>query len=182
MEFEEQKELVKDYLEDYPEAEPAIKAIAQSLIKAQFKDLDPGKLNETLSSLKNEVSQVNFEKAVITGFRDQSGNWVEGHPDAYKVMGTKDFETWFKSREKLNPTVGSISDPARAIELLNDYKAEKARAASSAHDRDSETRAAEVRDVAGAPPEKGTEVLERKRKKDEDKSPEELFQEGVKEG
>ena len=170
---------VKGFYADYPEAKNAILYEAGQLVKKQFGDLDPAEVQKAVAGLQDTVSQNNFERAVVVGVVSQTGEWIPGHPDAYQVMAGAPYRTWFENERKINPTLDDINDPVRAIDLLTRFKKETARAAASDHDRKQGSQAKDLKAIAGAVPETGTQNIDKKPKGD-DKTPEELFAEGVK--
>lgn len=168
---------VKQYLSDYPEAQKAIDFFANQLLKKTLGDLKPAEIQQTLSGLQDQLAQANFEKSIISGFRSSSGKWIDGHPDAYKIMATEDYGKWFQGELGRDPNLGGISDPAGAIDVLNRYKKAVAASAASAHDASGTDLARDVKDIASGTVQPGTrEGSLTKTKTDEDKSPEEIFE------
>lgn len=171
-------EEVQDYLKDYPEAQKAIDFFAQQLLKKTLGDLNPSEIQQTISGMQDQINQTNFEKAVVTGFRSPAGPWVDGHPDAYKIMATPEYTNWFNAEIKRDPTIGSIADPKQAIDVLTRYKTHMASSAAAAHDAEHASGVAQdVKDMAaGAIPPGTQQGSQSPGKKDEDKSPEEIFE------
>jgi len=176
---EEVPDEVKGFYADYPEAKNAILYEAGQLVKKQFGNLDPTEVQKTVASLQDTIGQSNFERAVVVGVMGQTGEWIPGHPDAYQVMASASYKTWFEAEQKVNPTLAAINDPARAIGLLTRFKKETASAAAGAHDKKQVSQAKDLKDIAGAVPESGTQNIDKKPKGDDDKTPEELFSQGA---
>ena len=170
---------VKGFYADYPEAKNAILYEAGQLVKKQFGNLDPADVQKTVERLQNTMAQNNFERAVVVGMMGQTGEWISGHPDAYQVMAGAPYKTWFEAERKINPTLYEINDPAWAIYILTRFKKETARAAAGAHDKEQGKRAKDVKDIASAVPESGTQTIGKNPKGDDDKTPEELFAQGA---
>ena len=133
--------------------------------------------HQTVTGLQNQVDQANFEKAVVTGFMTDQGAWIDGHPDAYKLMATKEYTDWFESELKKDPSLGNISDPGAAIGVLTRFKTHKAQAAAQAHDARQTDTAQDVKDMASGAVETGTSTgPDKKPKSEEEGSPEEIFE------
>jgi len=174
----EYPQAVKDYLLDYPDVEQTIKAILSTHgqedtveLKAKIADLEK-RIEQTQQNLQDQAI---FERSIVNGYRDpMTHDWVDGHPDAYKVMASADFANWFDSERKIDPAVGNVADPRQAIGIINRYKTQKAQQASAAYDPKKTPAAAAVIDMmTGAVP-AGNNVPDRHPQK-KDESPESIF-------
>lgn len=135
---------IKAFYEDYPEAQAAITYEAQKLVKSMFADLDPGQVQKELTDIKSAVGQSDFNTAVIIGLRGEDGNFVEGHPDAIKVMSGPKFKTYMDD----NPHLGNITNPIEAIKAISAFKEQQAASAAKTHDQDLSDPAADLKDIA----------------------------------
>jgi len=171
-------EEIKSYFADYPEAKKAFEYLA----KKQLGGMDAEEIKTTVTSMQGQINQVNFEKAVVTGFMGEDNKWVDGHPDAYKIMSTEDYGVYFAAELKKDASLGNISDPSEAIAVLTRYKTAKAKSGAAAHDANlGEGMAQDVTDMAASAVETGANTGPGSQtKKDEDKSPEEIFEEHAK--
>lgn len=171
-------EEIKSYFDDYPEAKKAFEFLA----KKQLGGMSVDEIKTTVTSMQGQINQANFEKAVVTGFMGEDNKWVDGHPDAYKVMSTTAFKEWFDAETKRDPTLGNISDPAAAIGVVTRFKTHSASSAAASHDAAlGGEMAQDVKDMAAGAVETGANTGPGSQpKKDEDKSPEEIFEEHAK--
>jgi len=169
---------IESYFEDYPEAKKAFEFLA----KKHLGGMNADEIKTTVATMQGQINQANFEKAVVTGFMAEDGQWIDGHPDAYKVMATPAYQEWFSAELKRDPTLGSISDPSSAIGVLTRFKTQSARSAAAAHDADAGGgMAQDVKDIAAGAVQTGTSTgTDGETKPDEDKSPEEIFEEYAK--
>ncbi|HUV77073.1 MAG TPA: hypothetical protein VMW06_03340 [Desulfobacterales bacterium] len=169
---------IKSYLDDYPEARKAFEYLA----KKQLGGMGADEIKTTVTSIQGQLNQANFEKSVVTGFMGEGNQWVDGHPDAYKIMSTPEYGAWFKAESQKDPTLGNISDPSDAIAVLTRYKTALAKSGAAAHDANlGGGMAQDVTDMAAAAVETGANAGPTdKPKTDEDKSPEEIFDEHAK--
>ena len=168
-------EEIKSYLEDYPEAKKAFEHLAKKMMGG----LNPEEIQKVVTGMQEQLGQANFEKAVVTGFMADGGQWKDGQPDAYKIMATKDYQDWFTAELVRDPTLNNISDPGAAIDVLTRYKTKKAGTAAATHDADlGGDIAKDVKDIAAGGIKPGASTgPEARAKKDEDKSPDEIFDE-----
>ena len=170
---------IKEFLDDYPEAKPAIQHFAKQLLKQELATLGLSELPADLASVKETIAQSNFQMQVIAGIPGDDGKWIAGHPDAIQVMATSEFKAFWEAETKVNPAIPGYG-AKEAIEFLSRFKREKARWAAGKHDNRRQDQTVELEEMAGVAPESGTSERGGKRKKDEDKSPEELFEQGAK--
>ncbi|MEM5787463.1 MAG: hypothetical protein AAGU11_09110 [Syntrophobacteraceae bacterium] len=110
---------LKGYVEDYPEALTLAEKVAEHRIKQMFGGGDP---KEFITSVNQELGQVRFEAAVMRGGLDKDGNWVDGHPDLYKIVvgPHKDEYARYCQEEKIDPN--TVTDPIDAIKILAGFK------------------------------------------------------------
>jgi len=160
---------IREFYEDYPDMQKAVQFEAEKLIKTRFGDFDPA----AVSSVKDALAQADFEKRVVTGFSTPEGQWIDGHPDAYKIMATPDFKAWWTLEIGKNPTFGMVSDPRNAIDIMTRYKTEKAAAAASLHDQQQKLPAEQMKEFASGSVPPGTNVSRPSKKSEE--SPDEIF-------
>jgi hypothetical protein len=175
---DDMSEEIQSYFDDYPEAKKAFEFLA----KKQLGGMDADEIKTTVTSMQGQINQANFEKSVVTGFMGEDNKWVDGHPDAYKIMSTEDYGVYFAAELKKDPALGKISDPSEAIAVLTRYKTAKAKSGAAAHDANlGKGMAQDVTDMAAGAVETGANTGPGSQtKKDEDKSPEEIFEEHAK--
>jgi hypothetical protein len=173
---------VKEYLDDYPEAKPTILHFAEQIVAKKLADMnlgDFGEIKSGLAKVHDELEQNRYETQVVTGIRQQDGTWLDGHPDAFKIMATPEFKEFWTSEAKLNPRIREYG-AAETIAFLHRFKKERAAAAAAKHDQGGSDAGRQLKDMASGAPESGTRTTGARKKKDEEKSPEELFAEGAK--
>lgn len=178
---EEVPDDLADYYKDYPEVQNAIIYETKKFVKETFGDIDPEKVNKSIEEVTDGLAQNDFERMVVTGFM-KDGSWVDGHPDAHKVMASQEFGVWVEAETKIDPNLDltKITDPKAAIDVVNRFKTGKAKKAAESHDKEINTEAGDVETIAAASTGTGTKRDDKGPKKDEEKSPEELFDEGAK--
>jgi|GEM_PF-6095560 len=164
---------LKKFLDDYPEMESAVNFFAERIVKERFGDFDPAKTGQSISELSGQMDQFRFERAVMGGFRDATGQWINGHPDAYEVMATPAFQRFYQAEVQRNPVLLQLSDPAQSISLLTRYKEEHARTAAAAHDAKQRGSAEQMQALASGAPIPGNQTGPGKPRTGE--TPEEIF-------
>lgn len=127
---DEPPEEIKAFYEDYPEMKAAVEFEAKRLIKEHLGNIDLGEIQGTVKNLNSNLAQERFNNTVLGGYYDDQGQYVNGHPDAFKVFKTPQYQTWFDEELKKNPKAGDISDPREAIKFIGRFKAEVAKRAS----------------------------------------------------
>jgi hypothetical protein len=146
-------EKVKEFYADYPEAREAVAFEAARLLQEKLGGVDLNQLAQVSQSLAGEVAQQRFDAAVITGFDDGTGNWVDGHPDAPRIFRTQEFKD-FVTEKKLE--LDKVTSPADAIKILTDFKAAKIGKAAGESDKGKQTKAKALQDQAAGALKGGT--------------------------
>jgi|GEM_PF-5596103 len=123
------------YLGDDPMFEKAANAIAERIVKQRFGDFDPSAVGD----VNDRLMQLEFERGVTAGSYGSDGQYVKGHSDAYSIMNSPEYQSWFDTESKLDPTLTQISDPIAAIRVLDRYKEHAAKQGAEAHDRGQST-------------------------------------------
>ena len=154
---EEMPEDVKSFLEDFPEAQKAIlhlaKGLASKEIKAFQDSLGDIESLKNVKAIQDEVHRERWERAVVNGFIDKDGNYVEGVSDYYRIAApnNKEYWDWYSSKGY------GACDPLDAIARLNEWKTikEESRIATETAERDRQAaeKAAKAQEVmkAGLP-------------------------------
>jgi hypothetical protein len=150
---EDLPEKVKEFYADYPEAREAVAFEAARLLQEKLGGVDLNQLAQVSQSLAGEVAQQRFDAAVITGFDDGTGNWVDGHPDAPRIFRTQEFKD-FVTEKKLE--LDKVTSPADAIKILTDFKAAKIGKAAGESDKGKQTKAKALQDQAAGALKGGT--------------------------
>ena len=133
---------IKAFYEDYPEFKKAV----DFEVSQRLKGMTPGTPKEdVLAPVQAEIAQLRFERAVVNGGVDKDGNFIDGHPDAMKIVLTKDFKAWAE-KEK----VTEISDPIEAIKAICRFKETKVKEATREHDKKVGKEAEERKQAASA--------------------------------
>jgi len=133
---------IKAFYEDYPEFKKAV----DFEVSQRLKGMAPGTPKEdVLAPIQAEIGQLRFERAVVNGVVDKDGSFVDGHPDAMKIVLTKEFKTW-ADKEKAT----EISDPIEAIKAISRFKETKVKEATKEHDKKAEKEAEERKKAAAA--------------------------------
>jgi hypothetical protein len=144
-------EAVDALYRENPAIREAVRWEAERLLKERFSGKDPGEAMQTLESLQERVAQDRFERTILSGYPDADGEWVDGHPDAFRVLGSRQFQNWLRNEAARDPALNDVADPREAIRLISRFKSEAAARAASGHDRrvreEAERR---IRDAAGA--------------------------------
>ena len=138
-------ENVKSFYDDFPGFADAVQYEAQKLLRNTLGDVDVKSLHE---SFRQQEGQRAFERQVVGGFYDSSGQFVEGHPDAYRVMASPEFKSWADEREKAMPGFLGESDPLKAIQIISQFKEHSAKEAASKHDAALADKASQVKEFA----------------------------------
>ncbi len=133
---------IKAFYEDYPEFKKAV----DFEVDRRTKGMTPGTPKEdVLAPVMAEIGQLRFERAVVNGVVDKDGNFIDGHPDAMRIVLTKEFKSWAE-KEK----VTEISDPIEAIKAISRFKETKVREATREHDKKVGKEAEERKQAASA--------------------------------
>jgi hypothetical protein len=168
---DEVPENVKSFYEDFPGFSDAVQYEAQKLLRNTLGDVDVKSLHE---SVRQQEGQRAFERQVVGGFYDSSGQFVEGHPDAYRVMASPEFKSWADEREKAMPGFLGESDPSKAIQIISQFKEHSAKQAAAKHDAALAAKASQVKEFASGGVPQGNKGATGKTKADDD-DPESIF-------
>ena len=164
-------ENVKSFYDDFPGFADAVQYEAQKLLRNTLGDVDVKALHE---SFRQQEGQRAFERQVVGGFYDSSGQFVEGHPDAYRVMASPEFKSWADEREKAMPGFLGESDPSKAIQIISQFKEHSAKQAAAKHDAALAAKASQVKEFASGGVPQGNKGAMGKTKADDD-DPESIF-------
>lgn len=164
-------ENVKSFYDDFPGFADAVQYEAQKLLRNTLGDVDVKALHE---SFRQQEGQRAFERQVVGGFYDSSGQFVEGHPDAYRVMASPEFKSWADEREKAMSGFLGESDPSKAIQIISQFKEHSAKQAAAKHDAALAAKASQVKEFASGGVPQGNKGAMGKTKADDD-DPESIF-------
>lgn len=164
-------ENVKSFYDEFPGFADAVQYEAQKLLRNTLGDVDVKSLHE---SFRQQEGQRAFERQVVGGFYDSSGQFVEGHPDAYRVMASPEFKSWVDEREKAMPGFLGESDPSKAIQIISRFKEHSAKQAAAKHDAALAAKASQVKEFASGGVPQGNKGAMGKTKADDD-DPESIF-------
>ena len=164
-------ENVKSFYDDFPGFADAVQYEAQKLLRNTLGDVDVKSLHE---SFRQQEGQRAFERQVVGGFYDSSGQFVEGHPDAYRVMASPEFKSWAEERDKASPGFLNVSDPSKAIQIISQFKEHSAKQAAAKHDAALAAKASQVTEFASGGVPQGNKGATGKTKADDD-DPESIF-------
>ena len=164
-------ENVKSFYDDFPGFADAVQYEAQKLLRNTLGDVDVKSLHE---SFRQQEGQRAFERQVVGGFYDSSGQFVEGHPDAYRVMASPEFKSWAEERDKASPGFLNVSDPSKAIQIISQFKEHSAKQAAAKHDAALAAKASQVKEFASGGVPQGNKGATGKTKADDD-DPESIF-------
>jgi len=164
-------ENVKSFYDDFPGFADAVQYEAQKLLRNTLGDVDVKSLHE---SFRQQEGQRAFERQVVGGFYDSSGQFVEGHPDAYRVMASPEFKSWAEERDKASPGFLNVSDPSKAIQIISQFKEHSAKQAAAKHDAALAAKASQVKEFARGGVPQGNKGAMGKTKADDD-DPESIF-------
>ncbi len=145
---------VKEFFEEYPEAKKAIEQIREHILKNIGRGGSTEALRSEITNLNARVAQANYERAIVSGFVDDNDNFIEGHPDAFRVVRTKEFDDFCKSN-KINTENISAMD---AIKTISQYKESIAKKSASEHDKGVDERAKKLAQKASGSIESGSTV------------------------
>lgn len=164
-------ENVKSFYDDFPGFADAVQYEAQKLIRNTLGDVDLKALHD---SVRQQEGQRSFERAVVNGLYDDSGKYVEGHVDAYRVMASPEFKSWAEERDKASPGFLNVSDPSKAIQIISQFKEHSAKQAAAKHDAALAAKASQVKEFASGGVPQGNKGATGKTKADDD-DPESIF-------
>lgn len=164
-------ENVKSFYDDFPGFADAVQYEAQKLIRNTLGDVDLKALHD---SVRQQEGQRSFERAVVNGLYDDSGKYVEGHVDAYRVMASPEFKSWAEERDKASPGFLNVSDPSKAIQIISQFKEHSAKQAAAKHDAALAAKASQVKEFASGGVPQGNKGAMGKTKADDD-DPESIF-------
>jgi len=167
----EMPENVKSFYDDFPGFSDAVQYEAKKLLRNTLGDVDIKSLYE---SFRQQEGQRFFERQVVGGFYDDSGSFVDGHPDAFRVMASPEFKVWADEREKASPGFLNESDPRKAIQIISQFKEDSAKQAAARHDAALADKASQVKEFASGGVPQGNRGATGKTKADDD-DPESIF-------
>lgn len=167
----EMPENVKSFYDDFPGFSDAVQYEAKKLLRNTLGDVDIKSLYE---SFRQQEGQRFFERQVVGGFYDDSGSFVDGHPDAFRVMASPEFKVWADEREKASPGFLNESDPRKAIQIISQFKEHSAKQAAAKHDAALAAKASQVKEFASGGVPQGNKGATGKTKADDD-DPESIF-------
>lgn len=162
---------LQEYYKEFPEARRAAQFEAERLIKK----MGVGKSDETAQA----IGQMRFEQTVINGFMDEDGSWVDGHPDAMKILtgpAWKKFDDWAKT-EKIDPM--TVTDPREAIKVIGKYKTSLAAAAAADKKGEQTEEAKRLTEQAGGSLKGGTRDKPAGGKAAQSEDPDAIFEEAL---
>ena len=112
---------VKSFFNDFPEAKTAIEHLADSLAAKRVKEALGGVDLTQLRTAQEQNAVASWERQVVNGYFDESGNYVEGVPDYYRIAapGNKEYWDWYHGKG-----YGPCSPP-EAVTRLKEWKTEK---------------------------------------------------------
>lgn len=122
---------IKELFQENPELEKAVEIVAKRLLKTMAptaSGIDP----DVVQTLTQTVMQSRFDTTVMGGYADDKGEWIDGHPDAIKIVHSKGFDEWAKA-EKVD--LAKVSDPKDAIKVIGQYKESIAKKSVAEHDK-----------------------------------------------
>lgn len=114
---------VREWIEDNPGSQKAIEHLSELLAEKKLKALqeslgDLDRLNQ-IPSLQEQMNQERWERAVVFGFIDPEGNYVQGVQDYYRIAAPSNKKYWdWYEKKGYGPC-----DPADAISRLNEWRA-----------------------------------------------------------
>lgn len=128
-----------DSLKELAEDDPALLEAIRYEIAHSRGELpeDVTGLVDEVKTLREELAQSRFNAAVLGGYIDpESKKYVKGHPDAFELMATDEFETFFGDEVKKNPSLDSDAmSPSEAISLIGRFKEAVASRSADNYDR-----------------------------------------------
>ena len=131
-----------------------------------------------MSDVQASNEQANFERHVLFGVTTPSG-FVSGHRDAMDVMRSEDYQAWFFQETQRDPSILSITDPVHAIGVMDRYKAFAAAKAAKKHAATKDPQKEDLTSMMTDVVETGHRTAPTRTVSDEDRDPEELFDEEI---
>lgn len=154
---EELPDDLKAFMEEYPEVGRLVEHQAKRLLKETLgSDFDPKQIPALAQQVQQAQAQNDFNTAVLGGFVDEDGAWVDGHSDALVIMRGKHrpaFEEWVKAN---SVDLAAIDHPKKAIETLTGFKKHLAAKAAAEKKAAAGQQAAELTQEASASIQGGT--------------------------
>jgi len=137
---------VKEVFETYPEFKPVIEFIAEQQVKQAFGGVDLKQLVAEREQIQQQLGAMVWERDVANGFMDESGTFIEGHPDLHKITApaNKDYWDWYNTRFDV---ASRGCDPKEAIRRIGEYKESVLKKAAAEHDAKVKTEAEKVQEV-----------------------------------
>jgi len=133
----EPPESLKELEEDDPSVVESMRFIAQEEAAKGGDSEGVKTLQEEVDHLREELAQSRFNAAVVAGYIDpESKKFVKGHPDAFELMATDDFEKFYEEQRNEDATLQSEDlHPSQAISLIGRFKEAVASRGADAHDQ-----------------------------------------------
>lgn len=135
-------EEVKTFLADYPELKPTVEFLAGQMVKDALGGVDLKQLAAERQRDQEYIGRLAWERDITNGFMDESGNFVEGHPDLHRVVANKDYLTWIKGKGYDNDC-----DAKTAIARITEYKEEVLKKSAAAHDASAKVDAEKLKET-----------------------------------
>ncbi len=126
---EEVETTFADFAKQYPEIAQASLIvggrIAQSTIEAAMKDgkfASAEKIAELTATIQSEMAHMEFMQGLIAGTVDKDGNFVQGHADAKRIVGSPEYKAWIAKQSPGIRALEQSADPLDAIAIIDAYK------------------------------------------------------------
>jgi len=135
---EELPKEVKEVFEDYPELQMAVEKIVEMRVTAA--------VNSVTGQLGGQLA---YEREIANGFYDAEAKaYVEGVPDAYRILNMPEFEAWAKADPEAAKLLQSPHTAKQAIPVLRRFKESLAKQAAGKHDKEQAQRSQRAREEA----------------------------------
>jgi hypothetical protein len=116
--------------DEYPEYVAVIRKEAERIAQAKVSEFLGGVNLDSVKSLSDEIGLLNYKTAIASGVFLDDGSFVEGHPDAVRIMhdSNKDFWKWYESKGY------GQGSPLEIINRITEYKEGALSGAAKRHD------------------------------------------------
>lgn len=133
---------VQEFFQDYPEMQNAVEKVVEQRINAA--------VTKAVESVTGQLGgQMAYERELVNGFFDAEAKaYVEGVPDAYRVLNMPEFEAWAKTDPEAAKLLTTAHTAKQAIPVLKRFKESLARQAADRHDRQQAERSQKAREQA----------------------------------
>lgn len=173
---EEIPEELKRFYEDYPEFRKAVELESKRIFNERFGDTDINQLRSLPQEVQRASAQAAFDVAVLGGYQMDDGAWMDGHPDALRIIADPKFKEWATGKKVDS---GKVTDPRDAIRIIGEYKSDMAKASVAAHDVKN-TKADQMKQLASGAPPKGSKRSDGESRKAVEDDPEKIFEQFIK--